>query len=442
MEKRLDLKGWAFLPFIVFLILYVGSGLLFTYWKVPQPFDQFSRFSALLFAISVGLFMAPSIPLSKKADVFSNHAGASGVMMIVLIYLLAGAFQSTTQFIGGKQSLVNLGLTYIPDVLLVPGIFLLSCGISTAIGTSMGTIAAIGPVAASVAQGAGLSLPMTCAAVIGGAYFGDNLSLISDTTISATQGVGAKMKDKFQANFLLALPAAIIACFLFSLFGRSATIQEIGSFDVILILPYLIVFVTALCGVNVILVLLIGIFSTVVIGVFYVGVDIMMWIEAISTGMEQVFSISMVAILISGIIGLIRFYGGVEWLIQISLSKVKKQKHAEYGIGFLSGLLSAALMNNTLAIMICAPIAKDIGKTYQIEPKRLASILDIFACVCLSILPHDGGVLMMSSFTGIAPTEILPYSFYSFALFIITCLSIQFPRTKYSFAYNKNKTCE
>ncbi|WP_416327541.1 Na+/H+ antiporter NhaC family protein [[Eubacterium] hominis] len=169
MEKRLDLKGWAFLPFIVFLILYVGSGLLFTYWKVPQPFDQFSRFSALLFAISVGLFMAPNIPLSKKADVFSKHAGASGVMMIVLIYLLAGAFQSTTQFIGGKQSLVNLGLTYIPDVLLVPGIFLLSCGISTAIGTSMGTIAAIGPVAASVAQGAGLSLPMTCAAVIGGA---------------------------------------------------------------------------------------------------------------------------------------------------------------------------------------------------------------------------------------------------------------------------------
>lgn len=162
------------------------------------------------------------------------------------------------------------------------------------------------------------------------------------------------MKDKFQANFLLALPAAIIACFLFSLFGRSATIQEIGSFDIILILPYLIVFVTALCGVNVILVLLIGIFSTAVIGVFYVGVDIMMWIEAISTGMEQVFSISMVAILISGIIGLIRFYGGVEWLIQISLSKVKKQKHAEYGIGFLSGLLSAALMNNTLAIMICA----------------------------------------------------------------------------------------
>lgn len=426
MEKHLNYKGWAFVPLFVFLLLYVGSGFLFTFLNVPKPFEQISRFSALLIAVAIGLFMAPKVALNKKIEIFSQSAGSSGIMMIVMIYLLAGAFQNTTNLIGGKESLVNLGLTYIPSMLLVPGIFLISCGISTAIGTSMGTIAAMGPVAASVAIGAGLNMPLTCAAVIGGAYFGDNLSMISDTTISAAQGVGAQMKDKFQSNFLLALPAALIACVLFSIFGGRAAIQEVGEFNLFLILPYLLVLGLALLGLNVVFVLFLGIASTGVIALFISNVGFLDWINAIGDGMESVFSISMVAILISGIIGLIKYYGGVEWLVQKTLSGVKSRKGAEYGIGMLAGILSAALTNNTVAIIISAPIAKEIGQTYEIAPKRLASLLDIFACVFLSIIPHDGGILMMSSLTGALPTDIVRYSFYSFALFAVTCLSIQF----------------
>lgn len=423
-QEKKSYGGLAFLPLLVFLILYVGCGLVFTALGHPEPFHQFPRHVALLAGLGCALLFAPSKPIAAKVDIFCKNAGNPDVMMIALIYLLAGGFQGAAEAIGGKDSLVNLGLSFVPEVLLIPGIFLISCGISTAIGTSMGTIAAVGPVAASVAQGAGLNLPLTCAAVIGGAYFGDNLSMISDTTISAARGCGSSMKDKFKTNFFIACPAALIACLLFGLFGGAGSISEIGSYNLLQVLPYLAVLVAALLGVHVVLVLLLGITLTGVIGIAQGTLDFFAWAKAIEEGMSGMFSITLVAILVAGLIGIVRFFGGDTWLAEKLTSRIRGRRGAQYSLGLLSGILAAALSNNVIAIIISAPIAKDIGKQYDIPPRRLASLIDIFACAFLSLMPYDGGMLIMMGLTGTHPVEIIQYSFYPFLLILITCLTI------------------
>ena len=341
--------------------------------------------------------------------------GNSGVMMIVLIYLMAGGFQGAAAAMGGKDSVVNLCLHFIPVKLLVPGVFLMCCFISTSIGTSMGTIAAMAPIAINVAQGAHLNVAVVGAAVIGGSYFGDNLSMISDTTISAAEGCGSEMKDKFKMNFFIALPAAIVAMILYSIFGGVGSgAIEAGSYSIIEVLPYFIVLIAALMGVNVAVVLFVG------------SCGFFEWIQAIGSGMSDMFSISIVAILVSGIIGLVREYGGVEWLVGAISSKIKSRRGAEYGIGLMSGILSAAMVNNTIAIIVTCPIAKEIGEKYKIAPKRLASLVDIFACAFIALMPHDGGMLMITALADVSPLNVLKYSFYMFGLIIATCVTIQF----------------
>ena len=410
----------AFLPLLVFLALYIGSGLMFTFMGVDGAFKKFPRHVALLIGIAVALIMNKSMKLEKKIDIFSENAGNAGVILIGLIYLLAGGFQGAAKSMGGVESVVNLGLTFIPSAALVPGVFLISCFISTAIGTSMGTVAAMAPIAIGVAQAAGLNLPLTCAAVIGGAYFGDNLSMISDTTISAAKGVGSEMKDKFKMNFFIALPAAIIAIIGYWAFGGAGVITGEHPFYLLRVIPYIVVLIAALMGFNVAGVLFIGIAMTGVIGIGEGSVG------AIGGGMEDMFSITIVAILISGLIGLIKYYGGVDWLVNSIVSRIKERKGAEYGIGLLSGLLSAALVNNTIAIIISAPIAKEIGKNYGIAPKRLASLIDIFACAFIALTPYDGGMLIVTGLSDVSPMAVLKYMFYMFALIITTCITIQF----------------
>ena len=266
----------------------------------------------------------------------------------------------------------------------------------------MGTIAAMAPIALGVAEAAGLNVPLTASAVIGGSYFGDNLSMISDTTISAAQGVGSAMKDKFKMNFFIAFPAAMVACILYGVLGGVAPIEGEHTFYLLRIIPYIAVLIAALIGFNV------------------CGVG------AIGEGMSDMFSITIVAILISGLIGLIKYYGGVDWLVQSITGKMKERKDAEYGIGFLSGILSAALVNNTIAIIISAPIAREIGEKYRIAPKRLASLIDIFACAFLALTPYDGGMLIITGLVDVSPIAVLQYSFYIFALIIATCITIQF----------------
>lgn len=426
MKKEKTLGPLSFLPLIIFLVLYVGTGLYFTISGTEEPFNQFPRHVALFVGIAVALLMENSTPIGEKIDILCENMGNSGVMMIVLIYLLAGSFQGAAASMGGKDSVVNFCLNHIPSQFLVPGIFLMGVFISTSIGTSMGTIAALAPVALSVAQGANLNIPLTCAALIGGAYFGDNLSMISDTTISATQGVGAEMKDKFKMNFLIALPAAIIATVLYGVLGGTGAIAEKFSYDLIQILPYITVLITALMGVNVVVVLFSGIVLAGVIGLLQGNISLISFIQETGAGMSDMFSISMVAILVSGIIGLVKHYGGVRWLVDSITKRIKTRRGAEYGISLLSGLLSAALINNTIAIIISAPMAKEIGQKYNIAPKRMASLLDIFACAFIALMPHDGGMLIVTGLSNASPLEVLKYSFYFFALIIVALLTIHF----------------
>lgn len=423
-EKKFGLL--AFLPLIIFLALYVGIGLFYTIKGVESPFKMFPRHVALFVGIAISLLMERTTPTAKKIDILCENMGNSGVMMIVLIYLLAGGFQGAAAAMGGKESVVNFCLSNIPSHFLVPGIFLMGAFISTSIGTSMGTVAALAPVAVSVAQGANLNIALTCAAVIGGSYFGDNLSMISDTTISATQGVGAEMKDKFKMNFYIALPAAIVATVLYGVFGGTGGAIEKLPYDIIQILPYIFVLVAALMGINVATVLFSGILIAGVIGLIEGNISIIEFVQATGEGMQDMFSISIVAILVSGIIGLVKYYGGVEWLVNAITSRINTRRGAEYGISFLSGILSAALINNTIAIIIAAPMAKEIGEKYRIAPKRLASLLDIFACAFIALMPHDGGMLIVTGLSNASPLEVLKYSFYFFALIIASLITIHF----------------
>ena len=422
-----NLGGVAFLPLLVFLVLYIGAGLAFTLLGFPKPFSFLPRHVALLAGTLVALYLWRKGPIDEKLKVYCSGMGDSGVMMIVLIYLLAGGFQGAAAAIGGKTSVVNFSLQFIPPSFLIPGVFLMCCFISTAIGTSMGTIAAMAPVAIGVAQGAGLNLAAVCAAVICGSYFGDNLSMISDTTIAAAEGCGSKMKDKFRMNFSIALPAALVSLVLYyQVSGQVNGAIQVGDYNFLQIVPYIFVLVLALMGVNVALVLFGGILMTGIIGISQGTVDIFTWAKGLGSGMEDMFSISIVAILVSGIIALVRYYGGVEWMVAQITKRIHGRKGAEYGIGLLSGILSAAMVNNTIAIIVTCPIAKVVGGKYNIAPKRLASLVDIFACSFLCIMPHDGGMLIVTQLAGTSPLDVMKYCYYVFALIIATCITIQF----------------
>ena len=443
-EKK-NLGGLAFLPLLVFLVLYIGTGVILSIMGAESTFGAFPRHVALLCGFAVAMVLQPGDSIQKKTDLFCEHMGNSGVMQVILIYLLASGFQGAAATMGGKESVVNLALHFIPVKLLIPGVFLMCCLISTAIGTSMGTIAAMGPVALSVAQGAGLSTAITAAAVIGGSYFGDNLSMISDTTISAAKGCGSEMRDKFKMNFWIALPAAVVAIVLYTLIGSGGSgAVEAGSYNILKVLPYILVLVTALAGMNVTTVLLLGIAVTGVIGFATGSCKFLEWIQGIGGGMADMFSISIAAALISGTVGLAREYGGIEWFVTKIRSKIRNRRSAEYGIGLLSGVLSAALVNNTLAIIVSCPIANELGEEYHIAPKRLASLVDIFACGFMMLIPHDVGIMMLTAMSGDSPFTVLKYSFYPVALLIVTCLTIHFGllRTKEEKEFAKQQSAE
>ena len=425
-ENKKGLGGISFLPLFIFLGLYIGSGVFFSIKGAASPFNQFPRHVALFIAIGVAVLMNKNKKIDDKIEIFSKNAGSSGVMIMGLIYLLAGGFSGAAKSMGGVESVVNLGLTFIPSTFIVPGIFLISCFIATAMGTSMGTMAAMAPIAVGVAAKSNMDVAITLAAVMGGAYFGDNLSILSDTTISATRGVGCEMKDKFRMNFLIAIPAAVLTMVLYTVMGKAGEIEGNLTFSFIKVIPYLLVLAGALAGGNVVLVLMGGIVLCGIVGFATGSVTFLPFIKAIGSGMEDMMGITIVAILIAGIIGVIKENGGIEWLIEKITSKVKTRSGAEYGIGILSGALSASLVNNTVAIIISAPIAKEIGSKYHIAPKRLASLIDIFACGILALCPHDGGMLIMTGMGHVSPLDILKFAYYPVFLIIVTLITIKF----------------
>lgn len=431
-EKRSE-KNYGVLalaPILVFLVIYVGCGLVFRSLGVSGPFNVMPRYTALMISILIALFLYErNKPLSVKADVYCENAGRPGVMQLGLIVLLAGGFASSGAAMGGRDAIVNLGVTLIPGHFLAPGIFIISAVVSTCIGTSMGTLTAMLPVAFALAEGTGLDMGMAAAAAITGSFFGDNLSMISDTTICATQGVGAEMKDKFRMNFLIALPAAVLTVILYAVFsanGAGTQAVQAESYNIITIVPYVAVLGLAVAGLDVIMVLALGMILSGVIGMLVGTCGFFEWAQAVASGMEGMFWLVVFFTMVSGVVGLMRYYGGIEWLIKKATGMIKSRKSCEYVIGIISLLISATIVNNTLTIMINAPIAKELGEKYHIAPKRLASLLDIGACVAIMIVPYGTALMMAQEGAGCDFFDVLKYEFYPFLLMLCTAITIQF----------------
>lgn len=417
----------AFLPLILFLTVYLGSGIFFTTRGVENPFKLIPREAALIFALSLALIMAQG-KLDNKMDIFAKSAGESGNLLMCTIFLTAGAFAGVAKAMGGVDATVNLGLTFIPLQFIFSGVFIISSFIATAMGTSMGTIAAIGPIAMGLSEKAGISPTIAISAVLCGAMFGDNLSIISDTTIAATRGAGCKMNEKFKMNLLIAIPAAILAIVLYSLVGTSGILDKSFNFELIKIVPYMVVIIAAVLGFNVILILLCGIAVAGAIGFITGSMNFITFCQAIGSGMSGMFSLVIIALLLRGMTGLVKYMGGLDWLINKLTMNIKSRKGAEYGTASLVALVNAAIANNTIAILLSAPLVRNIAKEYNIAPKRVASLLDIFSCIVQGIIPHGGQMLLCVALVGgsVSPLAIIGNSYYLFFLAIAAAITIQF----------------
>lgn len=434
-EKQCNYGVKALFPLVLFLALYVGCGIVFTVLGAEDPFWKMSRYVAILFAILAAILcFEPKRKFGEKVEIYCQDAGRTGVIQLGLMVMLAGGFAETCAVCGGETSIVNLGISLIPSSFLIPGIFAICAIISTCIGTSMGTLATMIPVAAALAAEANLNPGMTGAAVITGAYFGDNLSMIASTTICAVRGVGADMKSKFKVNGLLALIAMVITIILYAVLSSSGDAQSIeyGTYQLITILPYIAALVLALFGLDVILVLAISIALSGVIGIATGNCGFFEWTQALSTGMESMFWLAVFASMISGLVGLIRNYGGIDWLVHTVTKAIRGNKSCEYIIGALSLVLCAVIVNNVMTIMILAPIAKELGERYQIAPERLATLLDIGACIAVMIVPHGTGAMMVQEAMGCTYLDIIRYQFYPLLLILGCIIMIQFIKPKAS----------
>lgn len=417
----------AFAPLLLFLVLFLGSGLAFTALGVEKPFSQVPILAALMVGIIAAFAMNPRVKLDDKVTVFAKSATDSGVLLMVLIFMFAGSFSSVSRAMGGVDSVVNMGLSYIPSHFLVPGIFIIGCLISISTGTCVGTVVAMAPIAQGIAVTSGIFPGLAMGAVLGGAMFGDNLSAISDTTIAATRGVGAEMKDKFRMNFKIALVAAIAAILAFAVAG-GGTVEEIGKleYSVIKILPYLAVLISAVAGMNVLVVLIGGTVLSGIIGLVTSSLTFASLMQAVSDGMKGMAEVAFLALFVRGIIGIVQMNGGIDWLVNQISNRIRTRKGAEYSIALLVAALAFSLLDNTVAILTAAPIAKTIGDRHGIAPKRMASLLDIFACVALCLAPHTSMIVLLSSTAGVSPFDVLRFAFYQVFLGIAAIATIQF----------------
>ena len=426
-------KGSALLPFLLFIVIYLGAGLYFQAQGVEMAFYQFPSVTAMFIALLLA-FCQGKGTIDQKFTVFAKGAANENVLTMLMIYILAGAFSTVASAMGGVDATVNLGLSVIPVHFLAAGVFVISAFMGTATGTSMGTISAIVPIAVGVADKGGLSLPLCVGACVGGAMFGDNLSMISDTTIAATRTQGCQLRDKFRVNFLIALPAAIITIIVLLVVGRPETVTEMGnlSFNVIKVIPYLAVLVLALIGMNVFLVLTIGIFAAGIIGLALGDLDIPLFAQSIwngFTGMNEVFFLSLFC---GGMSEMIAHNGGITWLIEKLGRMMKGNKSAQVGVAALVSLADCATANNTVAIIVSGPMAKNMSRIHKVDPRRTASLLDVFSCVLQGMIPWGAQLLTAASLTTIYgvtmnPIDILPYMWYCWILAAVGILSIFIP---------------
>ena len=435
MNQELNSKGngWALLPFLLFIVIYLGAGLILQAQGVGMAFYQFPSVTAMFLAV-IAAFCMGRETLDEKFAVFARGAANENVLTMLMIYILAGAFSTVAKTMGGVEATVNLGLSIIPVQLLIAGVFLISAFLGTATGTSVGTITALVPIAVGLASESGGSVPMMLGACAGGAMFGDNLSMISDTTIAATRTQGVALKDKFRVNFYIALPAALITLVILLLIGRgSAAVMEPRAFELVKVLPYVLVLMLAIVGINVFLTLTIGIFTAGIIGIIYGDLTIFTFAQAIWNGFTGMSEVFFLALFCGGISELIAHNGGIVWLIEKLRKRMHGGRSAQMGIAALVSLADFATANNTVAIILCGSVAKDMSREFKVDPRRTASLLDVFSCVFQGIIPYGAQLLMAASLTtttyqiAISPVEIVPYMWYCWILAAFGLLSIFVP---------------
>ncbi|GCC52406.1 sodium:proton antiporter [Chryseotalea sanaruensis] len=420
---------WALLPLLVFIVVYfITSLILNDFYKMPM-------LVAFMVAALSGFLLFPSLNFHKKIDEFSKGAGDSGIMLMILIFLLAGAFAGLGKSIGAVQSTVNFALSYTSPSLLIAGLFLTACFISISLGTSVGTVVALAPIAVGVSESVPGTLGIALAAVVGGSMFGDNLSMISDTTIAATRTQKVEMRDKFKTNFWIALPPALITFLLYIVITPINNGMNMGlssDYSFIKIAPYLFILVAALTGLHVIWVLVLGILLTFIVGLATQSTDLWSGLQAMNDGMASMFELSLICMVIGGIVGLIKYFGGIDYILYHVSRLIKSSRGAELGIVSLTVLVNAALANNTITILIVGPLAKDIADKHQVDPKRSASILDTMSCFVQGLLPYGAQLLaaLAAASVALSPFEILKHLYYPYLLGISTLLFILLRKRK------------
>ena len=391
-------KGSALLPFLLFIVIYLGAGLYFQAQGVEMAFYQFPSVTAMFIALLLA-FCQGKGTIDQKFTVFAKGAANENVLTMLMIYILAGAFSTVASAMGGVDATVNLGLSVIPVHFLAAGVFVISAFMGTATGTSMGTISAIVPIAVGVAEKGGLSLPLFLGACVGGAMFGDNLSFISDTTIAACNGQGCEMKDKFRENFWIALPAALaaLALILVISFRQAPGTPIVHEYHLLQTVPYLLVLIGGIAGIQVFVVLLIGIASGAVIMLGTGQTTLWDMLSSMGSGTSGMFETCMVAILVAAMCALIRENGGFTVLLRAIHKIFRGKKGGQLGVGILVALLDIATANNTVAIVMANPIAKQMSEDYGITPRKTASLLDTFSCISQGILPYGAQMLVAIS---------------------------------------------
>ena len=410
---------WALSPLLVFLCLYlVVSILVNDFYKVPITV-------AFLVSSVYAVFITKGLSLSDRIMQYSKGAADKNIMLMIWIFVLAGAFAQSAKDIGAIDATVNMALELLPGNLLLAGFFLAACFISLSIGTSVGTIVALVPVIAGIAEKTDMNMAFMTAVVVGGAFFGDNLSFISDTTIAATRTQGCAMKDKFKVNFRIVLPAAlcVLGYYIYRGFGMDVS-HESYTIEWVKVLPYLVVLLTAFMGLNVMAVLILGIMATGLVGLFTGSISFFDWFGSLGSGISGMGELIIITLMAGGMLELIRFNGGVDYIIDVLTRRINGKKGAEMCIAALVSIANVCTANNTIAIITVGPLANDIATKYGVDKRKGASILDTFSCVIQGIIPYGALMLMAANLASISPISIIEYLYYPLGILVMAMFSI------------------
>ena len=427
MEKEKKGRAIALLPIGVFLIIFLGAGIVF------KDFYAMPAIVAFLIALFVAFLQNKELSFYKKIEVIAKGVGEENIITMSLIFLCAGGFSGAVTAAGGVDSTVNLGLSLIPAHFAVAGLFLIGCFISVSMGTSMGTIAALAPIAVGISEKTGFALSICIGAVVCGAMFGDNLSMISDTTIAAVKTQGCEMKDKFKANFFIVLPAAIITVLIFWFATRNMNfhLEENVSYSLWEVLPYMVVLLGALIGINVFVVLISGIVISLIVGVSMGHIALSEMFQVVGNGVTSMYDITVISIIVACIVSLVKEHGGIQFILNLIKSKINGRRGAEFGIALLALFVDACTANNTVAIVMTGPIAKEISEEFDVDPRRSASLLDMFTSVGQGIIPYGAQLLSAATLTGLTPLQIIPNLYYPLLMGVCGVLAIIFrPQSK------------